>query len=99
MHFLLLSTTKYQPFTGGTTPQISTLDNDYLFRCRASDSIFAEAAAAYAKELGCKKLGLFFNNDDFGTGAEGVIKQYCADNGMEYVEDITRETRTLLLRL
>ena len=40
-------------FTGGTTPQISTLDNDYLFRCRASDSIFAEAAAAYAKELGC----------------------------------------------
>ena len=74
-------------FTGGTTPQISTLDNDYLFRCRASDSIFAEAAAAYAKELGCKKLGLFFNNDDFGTGAEGVIKQYCADNGMEYVEE------------
>ena len=68
-------------------PQISTLDNDYLFRCRASDSIFAEAAAAYAKELGCKKLGLFFNNDDFGTGAEGVIKQYCADNGMEYVEE------------
>lgn len=74
-------------FTGGTTPQISTLDNDYLFRCRASDRIFAEAAAAYAKELGCKKLGLFFNNDDFGTGAEGVIKQYCADHGIEYVEE------------
>ena len=34
-----------------------TLDNDYLFRCRASDSIFAEAAAAYAKELWMQETG------------------------------------------
>lgn len=72
---------------GGTTLQVSTLDNDYLFRCRTSDSIFTEAAAAYAKELGYKKLGLPFNNDDSGTGAEGVIKQYYTGNDMEYVEE------------
>jgi len=74
-------------FTGGTSPAISTLGNDYLFRCRASDGIFAEAAAAYAKELGCKKVGVFFNNDDFGAGAETVIKQYCVDNGLEYTAE------------
>ena len=75
-------------FTGGTSPSISALNNDYLFRCRASDTIFAEAAVTYAvEELGAKKVGVFFNNDDFGTGAETVIKQYCSDNGIDYVAE------------
>ncbi len=75
-------------FTGGTSPAISDLGNDYLFRCRASDTIFAEAATKYAVEaLGAEKIGLFFNNDDFGTGAEGVIKAYCETNNITYVEE------------
>ncbi len=74
-------------FTGGTSPKISELGDQYLFRCRASDSIFAEAAVAYAvNKLGSQKIGMLFNNDDFGTGAEGVIKAYCEKNGVDYVE-------------
>lgn len=75
-------------FTGGTSPSISNLGNDYLFRNRASDVIFASAAAAYAvDELGAKKIGMLYNSDDYGTGAETVVKEYCAANGIDYVSD------------
>lgn len=73
--------------TGGTSPSISELDNDYLFRCRASDSIIAAAAVTYAEEIGCKKLGMLFNNDDYGTGAESVVSAYCEENGIEYLAE------------
>ncbi len=74
--------------TGGTSPSIADLENPYLFRGRASDSIFAEAAADYAvKNLGAKKLGLFYNNDDFGTGALGVVQAYCEENNIELVAE------------
>lgn len=74
--------------TGGTSPSIADLDNPYLFRGRASDTIFAEAAADYAvNTLGCSKIGLFYNNDDFGTGALGVIQEYCDENNIELVAE------------
>lgn len=74
--------------TGGTSPNIADLENPYLFRGRASDSIFAEAAADYAvNTLGCKKLGLFYNNDDFGTGALAVVQEYCEENNIELVAE------------
>lgn len=74
--------------TGGTSPNIADLDNPYLFRGRASDSIFAEAAVDYAvNTLGCSKIGLFYNNDDFGTGALGVIEKYCEENNVELVAE------------
>ena len=74
--------------TGGTSPNIADLDNPYLFRGRASDTIFAQAAVDYAvNTLGCSKIGLFYNNDDFGTGALGVIQQYCDENGITLVAE------------
>jgi len=74
--------------TGGTTPAITKLDNDYLFRCRASDAIFAAAAAAFAiDDLGAKKIGMLYNNDDFGSGAEGVVREYCESRGIAYVAE------------
>ncbi|MDF1494756.1 ABC transporter substrate-binding protein [Caproiciproducens sp. CPB-2] len=74
--------------TGGTTPKISQLNNKFLFRCRASDAVFAEVAAQYAVEkLGSKKVGMFYNNDEFGTGGNEVAKAYCQKAGVEYVEE------------
>lgn len=74
--------------TGGTTPAITDLDNPYLFRARASDRIFAEVAATYAVEkLGAKTIGMFYNNDEFGTGAMKVVEQFCADNGLDFVPE------------
>jgi len=74
--------------TGGTTPKISQLNNKFLFRCRASDAVFAEVAAQYAVEkLGAKKVGMFYNNDEFGTGGNEVAKAYCQKAGVEYVAE------------
>ncbi|MEY8355170.1 ABC transporter substrate-binding protein [Lachnospiraceae bacterium 54-53] len=74
--------------TGGTTPQITTLDNPYLFRCRASDAIFAKVAATYAVDkLGAKKVGMFYNNDEFGTGGEETARAYCKANNIEYISE------------
>ena len=75
-------------FVGGTSPSISELGNPYMFRGRASDAIFATAAARYATDtLGCKKIGMFYNNDDYGAGAMKVVEQYCADNGIDFVAE------------
>lgn len=75
-------------FTGGTSPSIADLGNPYLFRGRASDTIFAEAAVDYAvNTLGCSTIGLFYNNDDFGTGALGVIQPWCEENGVTLVAE------------
>ena len=69
---------------GGTSPTIEALGNEYLFRARASDTIFAQVAGMYAHEkFGAKKIAMFYNNDEFGTGALGIVEQYCKDNGVE----------------
>ncbi len=74
--------------TGGTSPSISELGNDYLFRIRASDEIFASVAAAYAvDELGAKKIGMLYNSDDYGAGAEKIVAEYCKANGIGYVSE------------
>jgi branched-chain amino acid transport system substrate-binding protein len=66
------------PFmTGGTSPKLVTFNNPYLFRIRASDQLVAKVAAKYAvEELKAKKVGVFYNNDEYGTGAKGVIEEY-----------------------
>lgn len=64
-------------FTGGTSPTLLKLNNPYLFRVRASDSIVAKIAAKFAVEkLKGKKVGLMYNNDEYGTGAKSVMEDY-----------------------
>jgi branched-chain amino acid transport system substrate-binding protein len=63
--------------TGATSPKLLALNNPYFFRTRASDAIVAKIAAKYAvEELKAKKVGIFFNNDEYGTGALEVIETY-----------------------
>jgi branched-chain amino acid transport system substrate-binding protein len=63
--------------TGGTSPKLADLGNPYLFRIRASDKTAAKAAAKFAVEkLNGKKIGMVYNNDEFGTGGRDVISEY-----------------------
>jgi branched-chain amino acid transport system substrate-binding protein len=74
--------------TGGTSPKLVTFNNPYLFRVRASDQLVAKVAAKYAvEELKAKKVGLFYNNDEYGTGAKGVIEEYLKSINIPLVSD------------
>jgi branched-chain amino acid transport system substrate-binding protein len=61
----------------GTSPKVVELGNPYVFRIRPSDTITAKSAAKFAVEkLEAKKVGILFNNDEFGTGARDVMQKY-----------------------
>jgi len=73
----IVAKNKVSYMTGGTSPKLVTFNNPYLFRIRASDQLVAKIAAKYAvEELKAKKVGVFYNNDEYGTGAKGVIEEY-----------------------
>ncbi len=79
------------PFlTGATSPKlVTTIDNEYLFRIRASDSIQAKIATKFITEnLGCKKIGLLTDSDDYGAGALGVAIEYLEAMGIEYESQV-----------
>lgn len=85
----LLSQARVPMLTGATSPKlVTTIDNPYLFRIRAADTVQAKLAATYATQnLGCKKLGLFTNSNDYGSGALNVIQEYLDGIGTEYVAE------------
>lgn len=85
----IVSEAGYPMLVGATSPKlVTTIDNPWLFRVRASDSIQAELAAVYATQnLGCKKIGLFTNSNDYGSGARTVIEEYLTEKGIEYVSE------------
>ncbi len=63
--------------TGGTSPALLNANNPWFFRIRASDAIVAPIATKYLIEnLKCKKIGMIFDNDAFGTGAKNVVADY-----------------------
>ena len=62
---------------GGTSPKLAEVDNDYLFRIRASDTMQASAAAKYLVEgLGATNVAILHGSDDFGTGGMQVASAY-----------------------
>jgi branched-chain amino acid transport system substrate-binding protein len=72
--------------TGGVSPRLTELGNEYFFRVRPSDTINGQVASKYAIEkLGAKKIGISFNNNDFGTGGRDVIIAYLEKAGIPYV--------------
>ncbi len=72
--------------TGGTSPKLATLDNPYFFRVRPSDTVCGQVAAQYAiNTLGAKKVGISYNNNDFGTGGRDVIQAVLDEAGIAYV--------------
>ena len=72
--------------TGGTSPKLEEAGNPYMFRCRPADTINGQVAAKFAIEkLGATKIGISFNNNDFGTGGRDVIIAYLEEAGVPYV--------------
>lgn len=85
----IISEAEYPVLVGATSPKlVNTIDNPWLFRVRASDTIQAQLAAVYATEnLGCSKIGLFTNSNDYGSGARVVVEEYLTEKGIEYVSE------------
>lgn len=75
-------------FSGGTGVKLENeMDNKYFHRIRPSDSICGAIAAKFAVEnLGAKKVGVDYNNNDFGTGGRDVVVATLQKLGVEYVE-------------
>ena len=75
-------------FSGGTGVKLENeMDNKYFHRIRPSDSICGAIAAKFAVEnLGAKKVGIDYNNNDFGTGGRDVVVATLQELGVEYVE-------------
>ncbi len=75
-------------FSGGTGVKLENeMDNKYFNRIRPSDSICGAIAAKFAVEnLGAKKVGVDYNNNDFGTGGRDVVVATLQELGVEYVE-------------
>jgi len=72
--------------TGGSSPALEELGNPYMFRVRPSDSINGEVMVRFAIEnLGATKVGISYNNNDFGTGGRDVVQAALDEAGIEYV--------------
>ncbi len=70
------------PFlTGASSPNLVTkVDNPYFFRIRGSDTFVGSIIAKFAlEELKAKKIGVIYNNDDYGTGGRDVVKNYLTE--------------------
>lgn len=77
------------PFiSGGSGLKLETeMSNPYFHRVRPSDSIAGRVAVKYAVEtLGAKKVGVDFNNNDFGTGGRDVVVATLKEMNVDYVE-------------
>ncbi len=85
----LVAEAEYPVLVGATSPKlVTTMDNPWVFRVRASDTIQAQLAATYATEnLGCSKIGIFTNSNDYGSGARTVIEEFLTEKGIEFVTE------------
>ena len=71
----------------GTTPTFYELDNPYLFRAMASDTVCVAAVANYAvNDLQPTMLGIMYTTDDYGIQAYNVILETVDAMGMEHVD-------------
>lgn len=72
--------------TGGSSPALADQENPYMFRVRPSDSINGQVMVKFALEnLNATKVGISYNNNDFGTGGRDVVQAALDEAGVEYV--------------
>ena len=61
------------------------MNNPWICRMRASDTFVAQAAIKYAIDvLGGTKIGILYNNNDYGVGARDVMKAYMQSIGTDF---------------
>ncbi len=80
----IMSDAKMPFLTGASSPKLVTqVDNPYFFRIRGSDSFVGQIIAKFAlDELKAQKIGVIFNNDDYGTGGRDVVISYLESKGV-----------------
>lgn len=82
----LVGETKIPYITGGSGIKIAAAENPWVFQCRPSDGMNGIVAADFAvKELGAKKVGVFFNNNDFGVGGRDAVTAELDKLEVEYI--------------
>ncbi|MCI8464661.1 MAG: ABC transporter substrate-binding protein [Lachnospiraceae bacterium] len=82
----LVGEAKIPYITGGSGTKIAAANNQYVFQCRPSDGMNGVVAADFAvKELGAKKIGVFFNNNDFGVGGRDAVTAELDKLNAEYI--------------
>jgi branched-chain amino acid transport system substrate-binding protein len=70
---------------GGTSITFYDMDNPWLVRMRCADKFVATAAVRFAlEELKATKIGILYNNNDYGNGARLVMKDYLQSKGMDF---------------
>lgn len=84
----IITDKKIPYMTGATSVTLLDAKSPYFFRLRASDGLVAKIAAKFAVEdLKAKKIGIFFNNDEYGTGAKKVIEEYLTSINVAFVSE------------
>ena len=74
--------------TGGTSVALRDLNNEWMFKLRCMDDTVAKVAAEFAvNTLGCKNIGIMYNNDEFGTGGRDIITSYLNEHNIPWVAE------------
>ena len=78
----IFSDAKMPFLTGASSPNlVEKVDNPYFFRIRGSDSFVGQIIAKFAMDnLKGTKIGIIYNNDDYGTGGRDVVEKYLTDH-------------------
>lgn len=66
-----------------TSPKVCNSGNKWVVRPTPPDTVQTAALVQYAKELGYKKIGMIYVNDDFGKGGYGAVLDAMKAQGME----------------
>lgn len=70
------------PISSNTS--ITRLGNPYIFRLQIPDDMQAGEITKYAiNELGFTRIGVMYQNDDFGTGGKDVVVRVLEEAGIE----------------
>ena len=72
---------------GASSPKLAEIENAYIFRVRCSDTFMTKIALSYLMDTGAiaegSKLGVLYNNNDFGIGGYEEIEEACAAQNIE----------------
>jgi branched-chain amino acid transport system substrate-binding protein len=72
--------------------KITHSGNDYIFRTVATSHFVGETLANVAKELGYKKVAIWYTNSEYGLGGGEGAKRACENAGLEVVAYETHNT-------
>ena len=82
-----LKTNKMISLVLGSSPKIGLTQtgNAYMFQMRPNDQTTAKIAAEYVVSKSIKKIGILYDNDDFGNGGKDVMIAYLKTQSIEPV--------------